>query len=122
MEIFFDDETAIDVTDDLDYVGMYSKLLNFEDPIIEKNVEGNYIVFDGKGTLTEDMLNYFFSYTEFYINEENKLSTIRIHNELIVTEKLGDYFYIPVEQAREKLYKGEFYTNSGYGIYENCFC
>ncbi len=107
---------AIEV--EANYSETYASLLGFEEPIITESVEGNYIVFDGKGTLVEDMLSYYFAYAEFYINEEGNLSIIRIHNELMAAQKLGDYFYITEEEAKAKLYNGEFYTNSGYGIYE----
>ena len=102
-----------------DFSKAYFELLNFEEPVITESLEGNYVVFDGKGTLEEDMLNYFFSYAEFYTNETDKLSMIRIHNNLLAAEKLGDYFYISEAEAKEKLYKGEFYTYSGYGLYED---
>lgn len=122
IEVEADGLTTITFKDPIevkdDFSEAYAELLGFEEPIISESSEGNYIVFDGKGTLTEDMTSYFFGYAEFYTNEEGKLSIIRIHNELMATEKIGEYFYISNEEAKEKLHRGEFYTNSGYGIYE----
>lgn len=108
---------AIEVEED--FSEAYAELLGFEEAVVCESSEGNYVAFDGKGTLTEDAINYFFAYAEFFKNEEGKITTIRIHNELMAAEKMGDYFYIPATEAKEKLYKGEYYTNSGYGIYEN---
>lgn len=115
ITIMFKD--AIEVEED--YSEAYKDLLDFEEPIATSNEEGNYVVFDGSGNLVEDMISYFFAYGEFYTNEEGNLSIIRIHNELMAAEKMGDYFYISEDEAKEKLFRGEFYTNSGYGIYEN---
>ena len=112
ITITIKDEAEVDITAEFDY-----SILGFEDPITTKNLEGNHIIYDGSGTLTEDMLNYFFGYAEFYLSEEGR-RIIRIHNELMAAEKLGDYFYITIEEATKKLYSGEFYTNSGYGIFK----
>ena len=113
ITITIKDEPGVDMTAELDY-----SMLGFEEPIATKNIEGNHIIYEGKGNLSEDMLNYFFGYAEFYPSEEGR-RIIRIHNELMAAEKLGDYFNITIEEATKKLYSGEYYTNSGYGIYKD---
>ena len=114
ITIVIQDDAMSDKPAELDFGS-----LGFEEPVSSKDLDGNWRIFDGKGTVVEDMLNYFFSYANFYNGEEGNKETIRIHNKLMAAEKLGDYFCISVEAAKEKLYKGEFYTNSGCGIYEN---
>lgn len=96
----------------------YPLLANLEKPIIstwgDYTFSGEqlrcYTVFDGKGDVTRQILNFNFNQISFDADDNGKLCGYRIKNILSAAEKLGDYPIITKLDA-EKLYrKGNFIT------------
>lgn len=97
----------------------YNQLLGYENPVLTKNDLGNYHVYDASGSLLEKILNYNFSYTEFWVDKKEHFRYIRIHNDLMSAEMMEEYSLISLEEAENRLYEGEFYTYGDYGISKN---
>lgn len=60
--------------------------------------------------LTESILNYNFSYVSFSGAYSGKVQYIDIRDRLSTAELIGEYPILTVEEAREKLLKGEYLT------------
>lgn len=65
--------------------------------------------FDKSGGIEQEMLNYNFSKTEFYCNDEGKLFLARIYK-TDLSQKLGDYPIISPQKAKEMLSENKYIT------------
>lgn len=96
----------------------YKKLINMKDPQI--NVSNGYYdsknysisFFEGDTDLTGRIVNYNFNKIEFSGNKEGQLSMITIYRPDL-SQKVGDYPLISVDEAKELLANGYFYTKAG---------
>ncbi|MBE6616897.1 MAG: hypothetical protein E7627_02975 [Ruminococcaceae bacterium] len=86
---------------------MFAGLLRYEKPV----VLGDKTVYDGAGDPTEQLINKTYEYANFYFDSDGNLSTVRIFNDLLVAEKLGDYPTITREEAQALLLEGIYYSN-----------
>lgn len=118
------------------FTRQFSELLGFEKPEIvlsgsyimwndydqegnyltEPRFEWEYILYEGAGDETEDLLNYKMQFVQFYPDDEGRLSIIRIHDALSCAKKLGDYPIITVAEARDCLLEGNYITSVPYEI------
>lgn len=118
------------------FVQQFSELISFEQPEIvlsgdysmwnsydqegnyltEPRFEWEYILYEGAGDETEDLLNYKMQFVQFYPDDEGRLSIIRIHDALSCAKKLGDYPIITVAEARDCLLEGNYITSVPYEI------
>lgn len=118
------------------FIQKFSQLISFEEPEIvlsgdyimwnDYDQEGNYItevrfdreyiLYEGAGDETEDLLNYKMQFVQFYPDDEGRLSIIRIHDALSCANKLGDYPIITAAEARDCLLEGNYITCVPYEI------
>uniref|UniRef100_UPI00405600A8 hypothetical protein n=1 Tax=Acetatifactor sp. TaxID=1872090 RepID=UPI00405600A8 len=70
-----------------------------------------YRVYEGSGSLEDQILNYYFDCMSFLPNEEGKLWIIRFGNLLESTEKIGDYPLITADIAQNLLLAGQYITS-----------
>lgn len=118
------------------FIQQFSELISFEEPEIvlsgdyimwnDYDQEGNYItevrfdreyiLYEGAGDETEDLLNYKMQFMQFYPDDEGRLSIIRIHDALSCANKLGDYPIITAAEARDCLLEGNYITSVPYEI------
>lgn len=101
------------------FIGKYKALLNWEEPTA--NIYGdydiwgdfyrNYSIYDASGDNVEDILNYNFCQVQFYPNEQGNLTMIRMKNSLENAEKIKDYPLITLQEATERLCKGNYQTS-----------
>lgn len=118
------------------FIQKFSQLISFEEPEIvlsgdyimwnDYDQEGNYItevrfdreyiLYEGAGDETEDLLNYKMQFVQFYPDDEGRLSIIRIHDALSCANKLGDYPIITAAEARDCLLEGNYITDVPYEI------
>lgn len=101
------------------FINAYNDFLNFKKPIGvsfgDYNIYGefnrSYIVYDAYGKDVEDIINYNFRLASFSPNDMGNLFAIRINDDLITAEKLGDYPVITVNEATEQLILGKYQTS-----------
>lgn len=118
------------------FIQKFSQLIRFEEPEIvlsgdyimwnDYDQEGNYItevrfdreyiLYEGAGDETEDLLNYKMQFVQFYPDDEGRLSIIRIHDALSCANKLGDYPIITAAEAWDCLLEGNYITGVPYEI------
>lgn len=94
----------------------YGELLDMEDPQIEvrgggRNIDAHQswdiVIYEGVGeTIEERLVNYFFNNVRFSLSY-GELSYIH-GDEVTKAEKIADYPIITLEEAKEKLAKGEY--------------
>ena len=102
----------------------YSKIIGIEDATFvtsgDYSYEGefirNYSIYDFSGDELNDMLNFAFNKVQLAPNDEGKLMLIRISDHLSLTEKIGDYPVISVEEATDMLLDGGYITTVPYEI------
>lgn len=101
-------------------VKKYENLLHMEKPVLDinggdRNIYGEQsfscYVYEGAGDLTQQMLNYHFNTVRFSPNDDGKLWLIDFTN-YDLSEKLGDYPILTLEEARSKLIEGKYITSS----------
>ena len=73
------------------------------------NQSYNIQFYEGRGSLTEQILNYNFNPVAFYCNGEGKLFLARIFHGNF-SQKLGDYPIIDTAEATRLLLEGRYYT------------
>lgn len=104
----------------LDYLtDRYAALLNLRQPqkalFGEYNIYGefswDYRVYDAAGDDTEDLLNYGYRCVQFAPDGNGNLALIRLCDGLACAEKLGDYPVISLEEARQSLLEGKYFTS-----------
>ena len=112
-----------DVKDVADYLKKtYRDVISFKKP--QANIYGgdynnvlqqSYHIefFEGKGTLTEQIINYNFNRVAFYCDDKGKLFLARVFRPDL-SEKVGDYPIISVEEATEQLLAGRYYYPSSF--------
>lgn len=95
----------------------YARLLDFEKPVIniserlyDYGISSSITVYDGAGEMTEQLLNYVYEKAQFYFDESGKLTMMRIHNYLSVTESMGYYPTISAKEAEKLLLDGIYYS------------
>ncbi|MGL4449946.1 MAG: hypothetical protein ACRDD2_00860 [Sarcina sp.] len=101
----------------------YSKKLNIKKPIenleVFTNIYGEqnyrYKIYEGEGNIKNKIIAYNFKFVEFVLDEDLKLSSIHVENKDL-SEKLGDYKIITVEEAQELLLDGKYVTTVDYKI------
>ena len=104
-------------------IDTFQELLDFESPAID--LSGSYYiyadhsfiykVYENKGSISEQMVNYEYKCAHFYPNENGGLSAIRLyHTDL--SEKIGDYPLISSSKALKLLLKGTYIAPEGYEI------
>lgn len=118
------------------FTQQFNQLLNFEEPEVvlsggyimwndydqagnylqEVRFEREYMLYEGVGDETEQLLNYKMHYARFYPDDEGRLSLIRIYDNLSCADKLGDYPIITQAEAREALLQGNYITSVPYAI------
>lgn len=98
----------------------YERLLHMEKPVLnvtggDRNIYGEQsftcYVYEGAGDLTQQMLNYHFNTVRFSPDDDGKLWLIDFTN-YDLSEKLGDYPILTLEDARSKLIEGKYITSS----------
>lgn len=98
----------------------FQKLLNFSQPekVIEiqydflGNEERRYLVYEGSGDVIEDLLNHHYQLVEFiFSSTDGALEEILIYNGLSCAEKMDDYPIVSVEEARELLLSGNYFSD-----------
>lgn len=100
----------------------YSDILNFKNPQI--NIIGGDYTFDGKrlyntefydtsGDDIHDIINYNFNRVAFCCDDNGNLNMIRIYKPDL-SDKIGDYPIITVDDAKEFLSNGNFNTSVPY--------
>ena len=98
----------------------YKEIINFKDPKINIT-KGDYNIYnqqsysiefyDGSSELTNDIINYNFNRVTFHCDDvENKLWMIYVYNPDL-SEKIGDYPIITVDEADKLLKNGNYITN-----------
>lgn len=105
-------------------IGQYSELLAFAQPEIvlegDRDIYGRYHqtykVYDASGNAEQQLLNYYFHSADFNLDDGGKLRSIRIQDALAVAEKIGDYPIITEEEARQKLFAGDYLTTVPYPV------
>lgn len=112
-----------DVKDTADYLKKtYQDLISFRKP--QANIYGgdynnvlqqSYDIefFEGKGTLPEQIINYNFNRVAFYCDNEGTLFLARVFRPDL-SEKVGEYPIITVEEATEQLLAGRYYYPSSF--------
>lgn len=123
---FIDDCTEAEAKSVLAYLAdTYSDLLAFEKP--EYITSGDYTfngsfmrsfqVYDASGDDVEDILNYNFHRAEFVNSlHGGTLCYIRISDNLLLSEKIGDYPIITVKEATKRLTSGNYQTSVPYAF------
>jgi hypothetical protein len=91
----------------------YKKVMNMKKPKFKMDNFGfsqkNVIWFyEADGDLTEQIVNYSFKNVRFYGNEDGLLSGINIH-QYDLSQKIGDYPVISLDEAKELLVAGYYY-------------
>lgn len=93
----------------------YQELLDFESPAIDLSGDYDiyaqhsfsYKVYEKKGSIAEQMVNYKYKCAYFYPTENGELSAIRLYN-TDLSEKIGDYPLISSSKALKLLLKGTY--------------
>lgn len=102
----------------------YATLLDMEEPTLslrggDYNIyreQGYWIeVYEGAGDLTDQLVGYHFRRVAFYPDEEGRLWMIRFYL-ADLSQKLGDYPIITVEEARALLGEGHYITSVPYEL------
>lgn len=116
----FTDTTREEAKEVLNYLTKkYSNVINMKEPV-EKlfgqytfNGEQmyDYDIYESEGDLTNKILNYNFNNVSFAPNDGGDLWIIDIDKKDI-TEKIGDYPIITVDQARKLLLEGSYITTA----------
>ena len=93
------------------FIGMENPQINIGGGDYNIYREQSYQVefFDGSGSLTDRIVNYNFNRVVFYGNDEGELFLARVFAPDL-SEKVGDYPIITVEQARTLLAQGNYIT------------
>ncbi|MBQ5755183.1 MAG: hypothetical protein IIV90_05895 [Oscillospiraceae bacterium] len=98
----------------------YADLLDMEQPTLaveggDRNIYGRQSyrvkVYEGTGSLTEQILAYNFTYATFDCNEEGELWLTRLRSPDL-SAKLGDYPILTPEEAERALLAGHYVTNA----------
>jgi len=88
----------------------YKKLINMED--LQVNVRdgenNNISLFEGANDLANQIVNYNFKSCDFYIDKDSLITSILIYRPDL-SQKVGDYPLISVDEARNLLAAGHFY-------------
>ncbi len=102
----------------------YATLLDMEEPTLslrggDYNIyreQGYWIeVYEGAGDLTDQLVGHHFRRVAFYPDEEGRLWMIRFYL-ADLSQKLGDYPIITVEEARALLGEGHYITSVPYEL------
>lgn len=96
----------------------YAALLDFEEPraavSVDYTFDGRpitwYSLYDAAGDVAEDLVNYSLRTASFSPDSDGGLWIIRIHDETLVGEKLGDYPLRTEEEARRALLSGDYHS------------
>lgn len=93
----------------------YEKLINMKD--LQVNVRdgenNNISLFEGANDLADQIVNYNFNTSNFYIDKDGMITSIIIYRPDL-SQKIGDYPLISIDEAKELLAAGHFYgTSSG---------
>lgn len=116
----FRDTTREEAKDVLNYlINKYSNVINMKDPTQKLfghySFDGeqgfSYDIYESEGDLTNKILNYNFNNVSFAPNEDGDLWIIDIDKKDI-TEKIGDYPIITVDEARKLLLEGSYITTA----------
>ena len=111
------EEAAKEILDDL--AEQCKELLGFSAPQAvsygDFNIYGTFWrrfrCYDAGGDGLEDFLNYSFRCAEFIPDAEGRLYMIRMKDELLCAEKLGEYPIISEKEAVKRLEKGNYLTS-----------
>ena len=101
------------------FLNSYRDLLDFDNPRLiisgDYDIYGKfkreYIVYNHSEDKVKNILNYNFRSAEFLLNDNGRLSIIRINDNLLVAEKLADYPIITVEEATKRLTGGHYQSS-----------
>ncbi len=102
----------------------YQDLIGFDDPQLnlsggDRNIYGHQSFsiefFEGDKHKTKQIVNYHFNRVAFSFDDEGKLFIARVYRPDI-TEKVGDYPIITVEEANELLANGNYITTVPYEL------
>lgn len=116
----FTDTTKEEAKEVLSYLTKkYSNLINMKVPTeklsghytFDGDQMYNYDIYESEGDLTSKILNYNFNNVSFAPNDDGELWIIDIDKKDI-TEKLGDYPIITVDQAKKLLLEGNYITTA----------
>lgn len=109
----------------LDYLaGEYRTLLAMEDPQVcvtggDYNIYGEQMyrieAFDAAGDAAQRLINYSFNSADFSCDEQGRLWIVRLSG-ADLSQKVGDYPIITVEQAEKLLLEGRYITNVPYEL------
>ncbi len=118
--IAFDDATEPEAKAVMEYLAeQYATILDYKNPVIamsgDYSFSGDYTrrcrIYDAGESVVESMLNYWFNYGQFLLDDDGKLWMIRIFDALCKAETIGDYPLISLREARDKLLNGQYETN-----------
>ena len=116
----FTDTTREEAKELLSYLSKkYSNVINMKEPAeklsSDYTFDGeqmyNYNIYESEGDLINKILNYNFNNVSFAFNEDDDLWSIDIDKKDI-TEKIGNYPIITVDQARKLLLEGSYITTA----------
>jgi len=109
------------------FLSEYENIIDMKKPILniyngDYDINGNQIYnicfFEGKGNLTERIINYHFNRVYFFPDDNGKLSFIRIEK-TDLSGKLGDYPIINCQDAKKMLFDGKYITTVPYVLTGN---
>lgn len=100
----------------------FSELLNIKQS--ENVIQGTYSfydeltysyrIYDVSGDDFQDLLNYTYADVGIVIDNKGNLAGLGISNELTYADKVGDYPIISMEEAKQLLTDGKYYTSVSY--------
>jgi len=106
------------------FIDEYKEIIDMKKPII--NIyDGDYsfygeqlynmFLYDGSGSLTDRIINYHFDRVYFHPDDYGRLCRIRIEK-TDLSQKVGDYPIINLEDAKELLFEGKYITTVPYRL------
>lgn len=115
-------ETAAQAEAALYYLaGTYPQWIGLQEPVAEVTASYNfygaynnssYLLYEGSGDLTQQILSYNFSRYSFHFTEEGSLQGFYRENDLSYSaEQIGEYPLIDAQTARELLLAGSFFSS-----------
>ena len=104
----------------MDYLSdKYGSLLHYDNAlcfsIADRSFSGvenrSYYVYDRSDEPVQSILNYNLSFSKFAPDDNGDLLCIWLNNPLCVSEYLGDYPIISVDEATEQLMNGKYFSS-----------
>lgn len=109
------------------FIDEYKNIIDMKEPIIniyhgDYNIYGeqlyNMFIYEGKGDLTEQIINYHFNRVHFHPDDNGRLCRIRI-DKINLSHKMGEYPIIDCREAEKLLFDGKYITTVPYKLSDN---